>query len=296
MLYCQEKEIGEWGIFSCKSPISNLQLLQMTRPDYLIIGHVAVDLTPEGQVVGGAVVYAGRAAQSLGWRVAAVTSAAPDYDFRRALGDVDVVNVPAETTTTFTNRYTATGRQQTVHGLARPLTAADVPAAWRRAEVVHLAPIANEVDPAMLTLFSNSLVGLTPQGWLRAWDGDGRVYARDWPAAEAILPLAGAVILSEEDLTGPEMLAQFRRAAPLLVLTQGAAGCTVFCRDESRQLPAPAVTQVNATGAGDIFAAAFLVRYRQTAGNPWEAARFANELAAYSVTQNSLASKIRYQE
>jgi sugar/nucleoside kinase (ribokinase family) len=265
----------------------------MNRPDYLVIGHVAVDLTPNGPVAGGAVVYAGRAAQSLGCQVAAVTSAAPDYDFDQALGDMDVMNLPAETTTTFTNRYTPTGRQQLIHSVACPLTAADVPAEWRRAEVVHLAPIANEVDPALVALFSNSLVGLTPQGWLRAWNGDGRVYAREWPAAEVILPLAGVVILSEEDLTGPEMLVQFRRAAPLLVLTQGAAGCTVFCRDETRQMPAPPTTEVNATGAGDIFAAAFLVRYRQTAGNPWEAARFANEMAAYSVTQTDLAAKMK---
>jgi sugar/nucleoside kinase (ribokinase family) len=265
----------------------------MNRPDYLIIGHVAADLTPEGQVAGGAVVYAGRAAQSLGCQVVAVTSAAADYDFSQALGDIAVVNVPAETTTTFTNRYTATGRQQLVHGVACPLTAADVPAEWQRAAVVHLAPIANEVDPAMISLFSHSLVGLTPQGWLRAWNDEGQVYAREWAAAEAVLPLASAVILSEEDLTGPAMLAQFRRLAPLLVLTQGAAGCTVFCRDEVRSVAAPPAVEVNATGAGDIFAAAFLVRYQQTAGNPWEAARFANEMAAYSVTQRELAAKFR---
>jgi sugar/nucleoside kinase (ribokinase family) len=265
----------------------------MERPDYLLVGHVTIDLTPAGPVAGGAVVYAGRAAQAIGCRVAAVTSAAPDYDFQRALGEVAVVNVPAESTTTFTNRYTPSGRQQMIHGLARPLTAADVPAEWQRTPMVHLAPIADEVDPAMISLFTNSLVGLTPQGWLRAWHEDGRVYAREWPAARAVLPLSAVVVLSEEDLPGPEMLAEFRQYAPLLVLTQGAAGCTVFCQDEVRQVPAPAVTEVNVTGAGDIFAAAFLVRYQQTAGNPWEAARFANEMAAYSVTQRELAAKIK---
>lgn len=265
----------------------------MDSPNYLIIGHVTTDLTPAGPVAGGAVTYAGRAAHALGCRVAALTSAAPDYDFSQALPGITVHSIPAEETTTFTNRYTPDGRQQIIHGLARPLTAADVPAEWQRPAIVHLAPVANEVDPALVSLFSNSLVGVTPQGWLRAWDKDGRVYAREWPEAEAILPLASVVILSEEDLSGTEMLEPLRRWSPLLVLTQSAAGCTVFCRDEVRQVPAPAVTEVNVTGAGDIFAAAFLVRYQQTAGNPWEAARFANEKAAYSVTQSDLVAKLK---
>jgi sugar/nucleoside kinase (ribokinase family) len=40
--------------------------------------------------------------------------------------------------------------------------------------------------------------------------------------------------------------------------------------------------------AGDIFAAASLVRYHQTR-DPWEAARFANRLASTSVTRRGLA-------
>lgn len=263
--------------------------------DYLLIGHVAIDLlpAPATPVAGGAVVYAGRAAQALGCRVAVLTSAAPSYNLQQALGDAQVVSLPASHTTTFTNTYTPTGRQQTIHGRAQTLTAADLPPNWQQPAIVHLAPIADEIDPAMISLFSNSLIGLTPQGWLRAWDDTGRIYARPWPAAPTVLPLATVIILSEEDLTGPDMLAEYRHYASLLVLTQGPAGCTIFCQDETRQIPAPAVTELNPTGAGDIFAAAFLVRYQQTAGNPWEAARFANEMAAHSVTQTDLSLKMR---
>jgi sugar/nucleoside kinase (ribokinase family) len=265
----------------------------MARPDYLLVGHVTWDLTPAGPVAGGAVTFAGRAARALGCRVAVLTSASPDYDFQQGLGDgIEYLSVEAGATTTFANSYTATGRRQQLHSVAETVTADHLPPDWQRPSIVHLAPVANEVDPAMIGLFSNSLIGLTPQGWLRRWDDSGRVYACPWPAAAEVLPLAAAVILSEEDLTGLDMLAEYRQYARLLVLTQGAAGCTVFCRDETRQVAAPAVTEVNPTGAGDIFAAAFLVRYQQTAGNPWEAARFANEAAAYSVTQADLSSKV----
>jgi sugar/nucleoside kinase (ribokinase family) len=45
--------------------------------------------------------------------------------------------------------------------------------------------------------------------------------------------------------------------------------------------------EVDATGAGDIFAAAFFARRFQTR-DAWEAARFATNLAAYSVTRVGL--------
>jgi sugar/nucleoside kinase (ribokinase family) len=127
---------------------------------------------------------------------------------------------------------------------------------------------------------------------MRAWDGDGRVQACTWENAEKVLPLVAAVILSEEDLPHSDMLAQFLRWSRLLVLTHGANGCTVYCGDDIRHFPAPKVTEIEPTGAGDVFAAAFLVRLHQTGGNPWEAARFANEIAAQSVTQIGLEAKI----
>jgi sugar/nucleoside kinase (ribokinase family) len=79
----------------------------------------------------------------------------------------------------------------------------------------------------------------------------------------------------------------------LLVLTHGKRGCTVYSRDEERYFAAPTVKEVNPTGAGDIFATAFLVRLRQTNGNPWEAAAFANEIAARSVCEDELQDKAK---
>jgi sugar/nucleoside kinase (ribokinase family) len=204
-----------------------------------------------------------------------------------------VYRKPAAVTSTFENIYTPDGRIQILHGRAAPLTAADVPAEWLRVPIVHLAPLTNEVDADLVHTFSNSLIGATPQGWMRRWDENGRVYARDWLEAEKVLSLAAAVILSEEDLPHPAMLDQFLSWSRLLVLTQGARGCTVYCGDEIRQIPAPQVTEVEPTGAGDVFAAAFLVRLHQTGGNPWEAARYANEFAAQSVTQVGLEAKIK---
>ena len=145
--------------------------------DYLLIGHVSTDLTPDGPKPGGAVTFASRVAQVLGYKTAVLTSAAPDYDLAEAIPDgVEVVCLPSDKTTTFENVYTDDGhRTQTIHAIARTLTGDDVPAPWRDAKIVHLAPIAEEIDPELVKVFPNSAIGLTPQGWLRGWDEDGRV-------------------------------------------------------------------------------------------------------------------------
>jgi sugar/nucleoside kinase (ribokinase family) len=264
----------------------------MKQIDYLIVGHLSCDQTPSGSRPGGTAVFSGRTAQILGCRTAVLTSAAPDYDLGRVMEGIDTCCIPAAESTTFENIYNAGGRSQIIHATASRLTSVDVPASWQRPKIVHLAPIADEVDPEIIHLFSNSLIGVTPQGWLRRWDVSGHVSTREWPAAREILPLAAAVILSKEDLLNDAMLDQYRRWSHLLILTTAASGCTVFFGDEVRQIPAPAVTEIEPTGAGDVFAAAFLLRLHQTAGNPWEAARYANVIAAQSVTAATLQAKM----
>jgi sugar/nucleoside kinase (ribokinase family) len=260
--------------------------------DYLVVGHVTHDVLPNGYGIGGTVSYSGATAHVLGCRTAVLTSAAPDHDWTVDLPGLRVQNAPAEATTTFENVYTPQGRRQRVLAVAGYLTAEDVPAAWRVASIVHLGPVANEIDPGLLDLFEGNVVGLTPQGWLRRWSDDGHVYADHWPAAEQVLPRAAAVILSQEDLLNAAMLEHYRRLSRLLVLTAGRDGCTIYWRGQVKDIPAPAVTSVEETGAGDIFAAAFLVRLRQTPEDPREAAVFANHVASTSITQAGLPAKM----
>ncbi|UCG25006.1 MAG: carbohydrate kinase family protein, partial [Chloroflexota bacterium] len=111
------------------------------------------------------------------------------------------------------------------------------------------------------------------------------------PDAATVVPLAAAVVTSPEDLPEPGYLDRLREWSPLVVLTHGKDGCTVYSRDEERHFGAPAVNEVNPTGAGDIFATAFFVRLHQTNGNPWEAALFANQIAARSVAEDDLSAK-----
>jgi len=124
---------------------------------------------------------------------------------------------------------------------------------------------------------------------MRSWDQAGRVSACQWENAEPLLARADAVVLSDEDVEGDEALVlRYAAQTRLLVVTQAAMGCTVHVAGQSRHFSAPAVPEVDPTGVGDIFAAAFFVRLQQD-GNPWTAARFANCLAARSVTRVGLS-------
>jgi hypothetical protein len=73
----------------------------MFRPqpvDYLLIGHVAVDLTPQGKQLCGTVSYAALAAKAMGLRVGIVTSAGEDAPLHH-LDGIQIVNIPTETST-----------------------------------------------------------------------------------------------------------------------------------------------------------------------------------------------------
>ena len=68
--------------------------------------------------------------------------------------------------------------------------------------------------------------------------------------------------------------------SPLVVLKLDAEGCLVATREGQQHIPAAsALAVVDATGAGDAFAAAFLVEYLKSR-NIREAAVAANALAA----------------
>jgi sugar/nucleoside kinase (ribokinase family) len=104
-----------------------------------------------------------------------------------------------------------------------------------------------------------------------------------------VLSQASAAVLSLDDLAGDWAVAElWSKWAPVLVVTQGAEGCTVFVRGQgARQFVAPVQAEVDPTGAGDVFAAAFFINFFET-DDPWASARFANQVAALSVTRPGL--------
>jgi sugar/nucleoside kinase (ribokinase family) len=262
-------------------------LASLEPVDYLVIGHLTCDIFPGGLRLGGAASYVSLTARAMGLRVGIVTAWGNEIPLT-ALEEVQIVAAPAEHSTTYENIYTPQGRIQYIHHQAPRLDFSLVPEVWRRAPIIHIAPIAQEVDDLLPKGFNPTLLGLTPQGWMRAWDDDRLVRHCDWVGADAALSKAGAVCMSVEDIGHDEQLIEhYMLSTPILALTEGREGLRLYWNHDMRRFRAPRVNVVEATGAGDVFAASFFTRLYQTR-DPWEAARFAVRMSAISVTRVGL--------
>lgn len=257
--------------------------------DYLVIGHVAHDLTPEGWRLGGTAAYSGLTARALGMKVGIVTAHGPKTSLETLPG-IPVISSDSPHSTTFENIYTPHGRVQYLRSQAARLDLNSVPATWRNASIVHLGPIANEMGAVVPDWISSAaLLGVTPQGWMRIWDSGGRVSRTDWQDSEALLQKASAVVISREDVQGDDgLIEHMAHQTRILAVTEANDGCVLYWHGDRRRFRAPVVQEVDATGAGDVFAAAFFVRLLKTR-DPWESARFATLIASRSVTRVGLA-------
>ena len=266
-------------------------LVPVEPVDYLVIGHVTEDLTPNGSRLGGTAAFSALTARALGLRVGVVTSARATTSLA-ALDGIRVVVVPSANSTTFENIYTAHGRVQTLRHQAASIPLESVPEAWRSAPIIHLGPVVHEIDPRFDygSQLSASLLGVTPQGWMRTWDERGHVAPQQWESAEELGAQAGAVVISREDVGGDEEVIEgLAHQTRILAVTEGAAGSVLYWNGDRRRFRAPEITELDGTGAGDIYATALFMRL-YTTRDPWEAARFATQLASYSVTREGLAA------
>jgi sugar/nucleoside kinase (ribokinase family) len=253
-------------------------------PRLLAVGHVTWDETPRGEVLGGAVTYASLAALKLGWEAAVLTAAGSDFVAERHLPGVAVFRREAKATTRFQHTYDDAGvRHQVLLSRSDDVDLSVLPDSWRAPEALLLGPVAGEVGAGFATAFEAEVVGAAAQGWLRDFDDDGVLSARAWPTARADLAGVHVLFLSAEDL--PDAASRAREllgVVPIVALTRGWEGLTLLTRDGVLDVPSLPRQEVDPTGAGDVFAAAFLVRYHEN-HDAGEASAFAACAASCAV-------------
>ena len=256
----------------------------MSVPHYLAIGHITRDLLPDGSsTAGGTALYTAITAERLGVQAAILTSAA---HFPEQLPpSIAFVSAPTNRTATFENRYTAEGRQQWLHDEAPPIRINDIPGSWLEAPLVHLGPVLHECTLEYLAAFPRARVIATPQGWMRRWQHPlpAPITYHPWQPDPALLARLNALVLSIEDVRGDEAIVQeYARHCPLVALTRSAKGATLYINGQPHAIPPRPSVERDPTGAGDVFAAAFLIRLHET-DDPIAAATFAAEIAGMSV-------------
>jgi sugar/nucleoside kinase (ribokinase family) len=243
-------------------------------------------------VLGGSVSFAALAAQRLGWQAGVLTSAGGDFEAARELPGVAAFVRPSAATTRFVNAYEDDGtRRQTVPARADDLDLALLPDAWRDPEVLLLGAVAGELRAGAARGFEAQVVGAIAQGFVRALDAAGHVSVRDWQTPGADLDGVHVLFLSEHDLPEAATRAvELLRHVPIVALTRGWRGLTLYTRSSHHDVPTLPRPEVDPTGAGDVFAAAFLMRYHET-GDPLAAAAF-GACAASCVVEGVGASRL----
>lgn len=252
-------------------------------PDFVAIGHVTVDETPAGRRPGGAALYAALTAHRLGYSAGLLTSFGPDFPRDVIPPELQVAHVPAARTTAFRHEVGRQSRRLTLLSRAADLEVDHLPESWKSTSLALLCPVANEVDPVLAVAFTEGAVGAAVQGWMRARGAGGTIAPTQWDDAPLVIPHVQAVFLSQEDMGEfEEEVREWFQQIPVGVVTCGEAGALLFVNGERYAIQADAARETDPTGAGDVFAAAFLIHYRRE-GDPWEAAAYGACAAACAV-------------
>lgn len=221
----------------------------------LIAGPLTLDRfpneTPVRESPGGAVLFAARTAEVFGIRPLVLTKV------NRAPLIFEHAQVDGER------------RLRLEHPPRAAIGAIDVPNGWPEPRTILLCPlIAGDLDvTSFLKRWPGTRVGLLAQGMQRRRldDGSVRVVGSPSPALLGAAREGVTIFLSREEIArwSPGAAARLASRAERLIITEETAGARVINRDGSESRIEPiAARPIDPTGAGDVFAAAFILGLR----------------------------------
>lgn len=257
----------------------------MTAARLITVGHVTHDRYGDDIVAGGCAFYAARTQAALGADVHLVTAVGDDFACDDALAGLTVDVTRGGLTTLFTNLYPAGAlRVQRIEATA-PMVAP--PARLPDAALVHLAPVLQEIDlAAWLAAAGTRPVAIAVQGWIKDRGPGETVVQTPWQVDGALLARVAFAACGEEDLVEQgDLLDRLCRHVPIVAFTHGKRGCDVIVRGRTSKVGIyPHAVEVDPTGAGDTFGAAFVTFWLRDTP-PAEALRLANAAGALAVTR-----------
>ena len=237
--------------------------------------------------VGGPPFYAARALAALGVPATVAVKCAR-ADRPRLLPPLEQLGLPVEwhpgaSTAAYTFSYRGDERMMEVRGLGEPWTSEELDGLLAKVEWIHLGALFRGEFPA------ETIAALASGGARLSFDGQGLVRpARLGPLElepepeRAFLRHVAVLKLSEEEaraLVGElEERSLSALGVPEVVVTLGSRGAVVVARRRLVHVPTHPLEGVDPTGAGDTFAAAYVVA-RSRGQPPRMAAQRATRLA-----------------
>lgn len=227
------------------------------------VGHITHDRYGNRLVPGGCAYFGARTQHALGARVRLVTVVGEDFQCPQAWDGFEVAVRRAGKTTLFTNTYPSGGvRVQRIESQAPPVVPAQLPPDWLDADLLHLAPVMGEVGLGeWLGATRARFTGIGIQGWIKQAGTNEAVVQTPWQVEDSLLRRLDAACVGEEDLRDQgDLLERLCRCIPIVAFTHGRDGCDVIVGGKTTRIGAyPVAREVDPTGAGDTFAAAFLL-------------------------------------
>ncbi len=270
--------------------------------DVIVIGHITIDVNvlPWGiieNMLGGAPTYAGFMLASLGEKVGVVSKIGEDFPDKFpplygkfGLDTEGIYSIP-EKTTIFENTYDESGkRRQTCWLLPSKISPKEIPQAYFHTRSFYVSPVGDEITPNVLETVKKkeNVVMLDPQGLFRKVAEDGRVDIQKPDNLGDYLTHVDIVKIGQDEFQAfakspEETLKELVEAGPkVAILTQGEKGCVVLSDGKFSEFEGLKVEVKDLTGAGDVFGAAFLVRYLNT-NDVAESAKFATAAASLKI-------------
>lgn len=245
-----------------------------------IVGTVTWDLVAQGEgeqrLPGGGASYIARACDVFDVRARVLIAAGGDASLE-ALAGHEVARVSAATQTLRHKFPGGTRKQFMVQPTGYTLTTGDVPGSWPEPATLILSPLMPDDIDIMdfIDEFPETEVALLAQGLQRVVvpDGTNAIAHRAQPSSvllDAARPNV-TIFLSREEITlwPAGTVDHLARRAGRVVVTDGARGASIQDRSGVRVVSPIPAEPVDATGAGDVFAGAFILGLRageQSAG------------------------------
>jgi sugar/nucleoside kinase (ribokinase family) len=251
--------------------------------DINIVGHTTHDLYDSEYVAGGCAFFGAHVYRALGADVRLLTVVGEDFECGSALDELDAEIHRAGRTTTFRNIYPEEGpRRQVIQDLAPMMDPQ-----WydektlSEASVLHLAPVLTEIELDRWTQSCKpDWCAIGVQGWIKRpaeADDSGRrpIVQKPWQPPIEALRRVDIACLSDEDLREQgDLLDRLVDHVSYVTVTHGADGATLYV-DGTRRADIgvyPGVEPSDPTGAGDCFAAGFILALTQRGWAPAKAA------------------------
>lgn len=276
-----------WGRSRVNIQAKRAQHEPTTTPSLLVLGHVCRDRIGNQQRLGGAASFAARTAACLGVHTAVVTAAPTGFSLLEPLRHdphLSLTYLPCPQETIFELDYSGPVRRLRVLHRAPDLSLDLIPARCLQAPLAYVCPIIGEVGRELVEVLQAQHVVAGAQGWMRALTPEGRLMPT--VADELLHPPRNltAAVFSEQDHPEAEALSEhLAQRGVLTALTRGRDGLTLYTQAGQQHIEASPATEVDPTGAGDVFGVVFALALQH--GHDLQAAAHQAAFAAARVVE-----------